>query len=357
MAARLILAVAFFFALDALVFRTGWYTFHLSPVSTAGYLQSSLWIEEDRPLKYPRQVLAVGDSRMGLKPRVANALTPETRLQFASIAVPGTTPRCWYYMLREVDPDANRYAAIVIGLDTYDDHTYENLNERELDINYLTPLVGLIDFVPFVFSYRDWTRRMDATEAILFKGLVYQRDVQEFLGHPRTRFEVVRWQRENGPAAAYNAVWERRSLAGMVVDWNSRTLALPEWVDTQHRQIAENLLLSDPPPYSAEYARYRSRWFGAILDRYRGSRTKIIFLRLPRGPVVRPGLVDDRSSTIREFADAGRALLMDQHTFDRLERPELFGDAQHLNDAGATELTTILAEEVSRMLGLQDGTH
>jgi hypothetical protein len=355
-AARLALAVAVFFALDALAFRTGWYTALLSPVSTAGYLQSSLWIEQDRPVRYPRQVLAVGDSRMGVKPRVANALTAETGLQFGSIAVPGTTPRCWYYMLREVDPEANRYAAIVIGLDSYDDHSYENLNERELDINYLTPLVGYSDFVRFVFSYQDWTRRMHAAGAILFKGLAYQRDVQEFLGHPRTRLQVVHWQLENGPAAVYNAVWERRSLAGISVDWNARTLELPGWVDTQHRDIARNLLLSDPAPYSEQIARYRRRWFGAILDRYRGSRTKIIFLRLPRGPVVRPGVTGDRSSTIREFAAAGRALLMDEHTFDRLERPELFGDAQHVNEAGATELTTIVAEEVSRMLGVQGGT-
>jgi hypothetical protein len=354
-AARLALAVAFFFALDALAFRTGWYTALLNPVSTAGYLQSSLWIEEDRPLKYPRQVLAVGDSRMGVKPRVANALTPQTRLQFGSIAVPGTTPRCWYYMLREIDPEAGRYAAIVIGLDTYDDHSYENLNERELDINYLTPLAGFTDLVPLAFSYQDWTRRMHAAEAVLFKGLAYQRDVQEFLGHPRTRMEAVEWQRENGPAAVYNAVWERRSLAGMLVDWQSHTLALPEWVDAQHRNIAANLLLSDPPPHSNEYVRYRRRWLGAIVDRYRGLQTRLIFLRLPRAPVVRPGLAHDPSSTVREFAARGQALLMDEHEFDGLERPEMFGDVQHLNEAGATEFTTMVAGEVSRMLGVGDG--
>ena len=356
MAARLALALVFFLALDAVVFRTGWYAQFLDPSSTAGFLQSALWYEEDRPAAYPRQVLAVGDSRMGLKARTANALTPETRLQFGTIAVPGTTPRCWYYMLRDVDPDANRYAAIVIGLDTYDDRGYENLNDRELDINYLTPLVGIGDFARFVFSYQSRPQRLHASQAILLKGLSFQHDVQSFLARPRTRMQQVSWEEREGPAAVYNAVWDKRSLEGMTIDFDSHTLSLPDWVDGQHRRIAEDLLLRDPASYFDQLARYRRRWFGAILDRYRGSKTKIIFLRLPRGPVVRPGMAGDPSSSIREFAARGRALLMDEHAFDSLERPELFGDAQHLNETGGVRFSAMVAEEVSRMLGLHDGS-
>jgi len=354
-AVRLALALVFFFALDALVFRTGWYARLLNPDSTAGFLQTYLWIEQQRPMNYPRQALAVGDSRMGVKARMANALTPETRLRFGTIAVPGTTPRCWYYMLRELDPDADRYAAIVIGLDTYDDRGFENLNDRELDINYLTPLVGFADFVPFVSSYQSWPARIHAAEAILFKGLAYQRDFQDLLARRHTRLEVARINHESAHEWFYNAVWERRSLAGMSVDWNAHKLSLPDWVDAQHRSIAENLLLNDPPAYFDQFARYRRRWLGAILDRYRGSRTKIIFLQLPRGPVVRPNLTTDRTSSIREFAAHGKALLMDEHKFDSLERPELFGDVQHLNEAGGLQFTTMVAEEVSRMLGLAEG--
>ena len=353
--ARLALALVFFLALDALVFRSGWYEQFLDPNSTAGYLQTALWFEEDRPVEYPRQVLAVGDSRMGLKARAANALTRQTGLQFGTIAVPGTTPRCWYYMLREVDPDCSRYTAIVIGLDTYDDRGYENLNDRELDINYLTPLVGFADLVPFVSSYQSRPQRFRAAESILLKGLVFQHDVQDFLARPRTRLQLVSWVKNEGPRAVYNAVWGGQSLAGMTIDYRAHTVTLPGWVDEQRRRIAEDLLLRDPAAYFDQLARYRRRWFGAILDRYRGSKTRIIFLRLPRGPVVRQGLADDRTSSIREFAAQGKALIMNEHEFDSLERPELFGDAQHLNEAGGTRFSALAAEEVSRMLGLEDG--
>lgn len=350
MAARLALALVFFFALDAAAFRSGWYVRLLNPDSTAGFLQTYLWIEQHRSLAYPRQALAVGDSRMGLKVRVANDLTPETALQWGTIAVPGTTPRCWYYMLREVDPHANRYAAIVIGVESYDDRSFEDQNNRELDINYLTPLVGFADFFRFVPSFESWPLRLHAAEAILFKGLAYQRDVQDLLARPRTRQQVARIQHQSAATWYYNAVWEQHSLAGMSVDWEARKLELPGWLSPQKRQEVEEVLLRDPPPYFEPYARYRRRWLGAIADRYRGSRTKLIFLQLPRGPVVRAGLASDSSSSIRDLAAEGKAVLLDSHSFDSLERPEFFGDAMHLNEAGATVFTGMAARRVGRIL-------
>ena len=86
---RLGLALIFFLALDSLAFRTG-YTSILEPDSTAGYLQQFVWNEVHRPLRGPYQVLAVGDSRVGLKTRVANLLAPETGYTLATIAVPAS---------------------------------------------------------------------------------------------------------------------------------------------------------------------------------------------------------------------------------------------------------------------------
>jgi hypothetical protein len=347
------LALLFFLLLDALAFRTGYYASILKPESTAGFLQTYLWIEQHRPKTCPRQALAVGDSRVGLKVRIADSLTPETGLQMGTIAVPGTTARCWYYMLREIDPHADRYAAIVIGLDTYDDRSVEDLNERELDINYLTPLVGFRDLAPLAFSYESWPLRLHAAQSVLFKGLAYQRDFQDFLAYPRARLEFAALQHRSAHEWYYNSVWERHSLEGMQIDWSAHKLVLPDWLNAQQRKAAEDLLLGDPPPRSGQFARYRRHWLGAILDRYRGSRTRIIFYQLPRGPVVRPDLTTDSSSSIRDFAAAGKVRLMDPHEFDSLERPELFGDPLHVNEAGGIRFSTMLARAVSRILGAE----
>jgi len=349
--ARLGLALLLFFALDALAFRTGWYVSILEPDSTAGFLETYLNIEARRPEGRYRQVLAVGDSRMGLKTRVANDLSVTTGCAFGTIAVPGTTPRCWYYMLRKVDPDCNRYDAILVPFDSYDDRAWENHADRELDLNYLTPLLRVTDFPQFVLSYPSWLTRAHAAEAVLLKGLSYQNDFQAFLGHPRTRLQQVKLTEQHAGEWYYDAVWERHSLAGISVDWNAKTVVLPAWLTAGKRAETEHILLDDPPPISEQYKRYRRRWLGAILDRYRGSRTRFIFLRLPRGPVLRPDIpLPDSQSTARQFAAAGRAILLPEDTFDSLERPELFGDALHLNEEGGHEFSMMLAGEIGRIL-------
>jgi len=348
--ARLALALLLFFSLDALAFRTGWYVSILEPNSTAGFLETILHNEMRRPIGRHLQVLTLGDSRMGLKPRVANVLSGNTNCTFGTISVPGTTPRCWYYMLRQVDPACDRYDAILVPLDSFDDRTWEDMSARDLDLNYLAPLLRVTDLLRFVFSYPSWPGRASAAEAVLLKGLVYQHDVQAFLEHPRTRLEYVRLQEEHAREWYYNAVWERHSLAGMSIDWNAHTVALPDWLDPAKRTEIEHVLLDDPPPDSPPYTGYRLHWLGAILDRYRGSRTRFIFLRLPRGPVVRPDPPPNPSSSVRQFAAAGRIALMPEHLFDSLERPELFGDAFHVNEEGGYEFSMMLAGEVGRLL-------
>ena len=77
----------------------------------------------------------------------------------------------------------------------------------------------------------------------------------------------------------------------------------------------------------------------------------MVFIRLPRGPVPRPdNLVQKKSSSIREFAARPGVLLLDEHAFDSLERPELFKDAFHMNNAGASLLSARLAQEVGKLL-------
>ena len=104
---------------------------------------------------------------------------------------------------------------------------------------------------------------------------------------------------------------------------------------------------------TGRYANFRRLWYGRILDRYQGSRTKIIFIRLARGPVVRPGsLVRKRSSSIREFAYQPNVFLANEHAFDSLESPELFKDAVHLNREGCARFSGLLVEEIGRILKL-----
>jgi hypothetical protein len=137
----------------------------------------------------------------------------------------------------------------------------------------------------------------------------------------------------------------------MSVDWNAKVVKLPDYLNAKKSAEIREVLLTDQPPRTAEFAGYRRMWFGKIVDHYRGSRTRLIFVRLARGPVVRPGLATDSSSSIRDIGARGEAVLLPEHRFDELERPELFGDALHMNQQGGVAFSTLLAKEVAGILG------
>ncbi|MGB9455050.1 MAG: hypothetical protein WCB12_03345, partial [Bryobacteraceae bacterium] len=63
----------------------------------------------------------------------------------------------------------------------------------------------------------------------------------------------------------------------------------------------------------------------------------------------------DPHSTVRRFAASGRIVLLPEHMFDSLERPELFGDALHLNEEGGYQFSMMLAGEVGRVLASAPG--
>ena len=110
-----------FFVVEVLIFHTNLYPSVVKTSSTTGYLETFLHNERRRIVTDRNQILSIGDSRMGFLPRYVNEPNFGTGYTFATIATPGTTPRCWYYMLRDIDPTRRRYAAIVIAVDDYED--------------------------------------------------------------------------------------------------------------------------------------------------------------------------------------------------------------------------------------------
>jgi hypothetical protein len=349
---RLLCAAAAFIAVEGVVFRTGLYTRVLEPDSSAGYLLGILDDEKRRVVAGPREVLAIGHSRMGLRARAANEMEAETGYHFATIAMPGSTPRAWYYMLRDVDPTARRYAAILIGADEYDDEDFEDLSNREMDIRYVTPLLGWADVLPFAASYPEWSTRWEAGRAALFKGYAYRADFQDFLAHHRDRMKQLEVARRENAARRYNEIWGSGSVAGLSVDWETRTIHFPEGSTEAQQQMLREVLLRARIEQTGLRGQYLRQWYGRIVEHYRGSRTKILFLRLPRGPVVQPIPVASKTAVARELArSSAHVRLIAEHAFDCLEQPRFFGDAMHLNHAGSQEFSRLAARETARELG------
>ena len=341
------------FLIDAIVFRSGLYPSILDTDSSTGRLELVLSSEAKRQATGGHRILVTGDSRMGLLVRTANQLSPQLGYTFGFIGVAGTRPRCWYYMLRDVDPTARRYAALVLPVGDYDDEdTYDDQEEWTADLRYVVARLRLGDVLDFAGSYRSVRRKWQALRGGLFKGVVYSEDFQAFLSNPAARIAYVSRAKRDWPQWADNYEPEQRNLKGLSVDWKAWKVTFPEGLTDAERRIFENVLLMRPVPQTGRCAVYRRRWFGRIIERYRGTGTRLIFIRLPRGPVLRPdSLAHKTSSSIREFASHPHVTLLDEHLFESLERPEFYYDPLHLNAEGAARFSTMLAQEVRAVLG------
>ncbi len=343
----LIASLLGFAGLDLLAFHTGLYPYWVATDSSIGYVETVLQHERIRQKTSPKQILGIGDSRMALVAKTANALTPETGYQFGTIAVAGTTPRCWYYMLRAIDPAADQYKAIVIGIESYnDDEILEDYAERESDLNYVIHQLSLSDLAEFSQSYRSPQRQWRAASGIAFKGLVYKRDLQDLLQHPIDRVRSVRLSWRDSHIWFYDFRADDKTLTGLSVDWPNRKLTVPPGTPPDIETVLRTRLVEPLPPQTGRHSAYLKYWLGRIRDHYRNSKTQIVFARLPRAAWIRPDLPVNPQSSVHELDKEPGVTLLPEDFFNELETPERFHDQVHMNQGGLDRFTQILAREV-----------
>jgi len=146
-------SLASVFLLDAAIFRTGIYMRWVEADSSTGLTEYRFRAERDRQRQAGNLVLTFGDSRMAYLPRVANQYTSKSGYVFRHAGTAGSSARDWYYLMRDLDPRANRYQAIVIGLDDLEDE--DSLVSRQDDprsLHYNIGRLALTDLWDFAIS-------------------------------------------------------------------------------------------------------------------------------------------------------------------------------------------------------------
>jgi hypothetical protein len=349
---RILAVIAFFAAFEGILFHTSLYSSIVEPDSTTGYMELQLRNEIRRPKTNRNQVLAVGHSRMALLPRVVNEETPGTGYAFATIGLGGTTPRIWYYALRAVDPQAHNYAAIVIPEDDYNEpDTYDYQSEREADLHYLLARLELRDLLEFPWTFQSKKLQWQIVRGMILKGFIYKRDFLEFIAHPAARIKKARYFASDSAGWYYGYGGVNENLTGLKIDWQHRTIQYPARVSADRRKDIENELFPALPADEGRETAYLRYWYGRIIDYYRGSGTKLIFMRVPRAPFSPPDPPPKLNSAIREIASQPDVIVLDERLFNQLEHPDLFWDGWHLNRDGMEQFSRLLATEVRRVLG------
>jgi hypothetical protein len=348
----LLASVVAYALLEGAIFHTSIYPWILNPDASTGYLETILRIERERPKTGP-QIVGIGDSRMLLLARIANEHTAETGYTFGNIATAGASPRCWYYMLRDADPTARLYKAILIGVESYDDaERWNDEYDNDSDLSYLIAHLRLSDLPEYSRSYHDPTKQWKAAEGILLKGLVYKHDFEDFLLHPIDRVRYVKLNQRGAFGWNYGYNGPPDTLTEYSVDWDAKTLAAPPNADPALFRKLKLRLVQPLPQDTGNESSYLKYWLGKVYEHYRGSPTRLIFLRLPRGGFVRPDQPPyNPHSSVRELAEHPNVTLIDEHFFDSLEKPELFRDELHLNGPGMIPFSQMITQEVTRILG------
>jgi len=340
-----------FFGVDASLFRSAWYLQFLEPGSSAGSVEEYLyWLRQQPPGAVP-EVVVVGDSRIaeGFAARQANARLDD-RVKFWNFGIPGTSPRDWYYILRDADPSRRRFAAIVLAIDHYaDDDSFSSPEDSFVDLNFVIGRLKLSDCWSFAMSMKKWEYRTGAMSGCLFKGLTLRRDVRALLVDRAERLARIADWRLNGLGYVSGYGGSAETLRGLSVDWSHRTIQFPPGAKPWQKESVQSVVTGLPPPQTGDMTRYRERWLGGILNLYKASPTRIILVQVPRGPAPNPRQRAP-AQFIRTIAGRPRVKTIPSEMFHDLERPDVFADGVHLNAEGRVLFSDRLTDQVATIL-------
>jgi hypothetical protein len=350
-----VLSLLAFLIAEGAIFRLGWYNKYLEPDSSAGMVESYLfWLKHTLPTKVP-EVVVLGDSRIaeGFSSRDADRVAGN-KIHFWNFGMGGTSPRIWYYVLRDADPTRRRFRAIAIALDHYSDQDeFDSRPNRLIDLNFIIGRLRLTDCPDFAASMVTPEFKSKALAGCLFKGIPLRRDAQEFLLHVSDRIKRSKDWHNNGLFYTTDYLGREENLEGLSADFAKRAIVYPPGIDEQRRSSIEAMVMPAPAPQTGETTRYRELWLGRILDLYKDSPTQIIFFELPRAPLPRP---EDRvpdiwlQSALKR--PRPRIAALPQITFRDLERPDVFFDGLHLNRVGRGIFSARIAQTIPAMIGV-----
>ena len=343
-----------FLIVESAIFHLGWYNKYLEPHSSAGMVEGYLyWLGRFRQKKVP-EILVMGDSRIaeGFSAREAGLKTLN-RFRFWSFGLGGSNPRIWYYVLRDADPTRQRFAAIVLPLSEYADvDRWDNPENHLIDLNYLIGRLRVSDCADFASSMSLPEYQAKALTGCLFRGIALRRDAQEFLQDVPGRIARAEDYRVNGLFYVDNYAGRTEDLRGLSVDFAHRTIQFPPGLTAERSQSIEAMEFPVEAPQKGQTTRYRKRWLGRILDLYKDSPTRIVFLEMPRAPIPTPES-DEPERFLKWALKRPRISALPEGMFRELERPEVFFDGLHLNRLGRGLFSEKVAAQIPPLTGIR----
>ena len=351
-ARNLFLGIAAFICVDGAIFHTGLYVAILAPSSYAGRVAKITQAEKDRAPSGLKEVLVLGDSRIaeGFSTTLANELGSPAGLKFVSLAEPACAVNLWHYMLREVDPTARRYWAIVVPYGV----GFEPNSADALRISMAASFLRYGDCFNFASAFQRWSGRFRAFTACILRGSAFQSDVVDLLQHPIARIRSVR---QGSMRLQSRDIYKGRDydIVGASYDPKTGRVTLPPRLTQAQREAIRESLMKPSQPEIQDFLRMQRDGIRQILDRYSASPTEIALTPVPRGPFAGlPGASMTFRAAFPTITAQKTVFSLSEQTFNFLERPEYYFDGYHLNAKGRQRFTETLVTELVGRLGSTD---
>ena len=347
--AALLVAAAFaiFALVDVLAFRTGLYRAVLDPSSSTGSFEAAIAQFRALPGDPRTDVLVLGDSRIysGLDPSAASAARRYVALSqrrrprhdAALLAVFRARDR----------PEARRFRAVVIAVDTYadDDTAIGSLDgdDRPMDLRYVVFQTRLRDLP----QARGLVLRSARAHRVRHRSLLARAGAARRLPGARGRSaRALSRPRARCASPAYDPLAAHprsESLAGLRVDFAKNTITYPAGISDDERQAIATQVLTVAKP-SPSYAIYRSQWLAPIAARYAPPASRSFSCEFRRARRIAQAS-QIPSGSLANIARDQHARLLPAAPYIALEQPELFADEDHLNRAGSLRFSRLLGHE------------
>jgi hypothetical protein len=356
-------SLAAFLALDNGIFRSGLYARFANTETLPAQVFNTVHFENLRPATGKREIFLAGASTMhwAFWCKQYNLAHENTGYAFVMGAIAGTNEEMWYYVLRAVDPDRDRYAAIVIPnagyiVESWHDDEAENYDDAQM----LAPILSLSEWPGVIANFQNPDLRWKAALLAAFPSHGYAADLQDLILHPSLRaarlrqrwaggaFWLYDWPGTPGSMQDFRAGPGNGGVAVFPSDLNNFERA--NSIDEFTRPSARDATL-----YTARNAQFQAFWLNKIIARYAGSSTILIFAQIPRWPMPLParGPIAGAPDLRQLLTHEDNTVFLPENAFVALEQPKYFHDTIHLNNLGRAIFTNLLGDQVLRVLETQ----
>ncbi len=344
------IALVTLLAVDAGVFRTGLYDYCVELDSSVGGAVQAVYSNREDSTEL---VAVVGDSRVaeGFAERVFDDVMrgKDRPLRALNLGIPGSSLRVSTLLLEQIDPQADRFRFVVIPLGQFvgRDQSIGDPAARLSDLSFLGPILSLDQASSLANSYPDFPGQQAAWLGSIFKSFAYRYDIRAGLADPMSRTRG-RWRLMQRHEASHSYEGRPENVVGIRVEGDS-IVGYPSVIPDYRRDALHQFVFGTTDP-AREQARerYRTEWLGRVIQRYAGTRTEVIVIRLPSTVLQEQGGGSDAvGAALSHFDKQPHVHVVPVSTTAYLQSPEFFCDTTHFNRQGRRQWAQRLGEVIA----------